>query len=57
MCDSSFSRAMDNRIMDHMPSLLQLMAVTLRQLLPLEVTPSSSNSMDPRMVSPHQVSY
>lgn len=55
---SFFSRAMGNRIMDHMPNLLLLIAVTLRQHQLLEATLSRrSSSMDLHMPSRQQVSY
>ena len=47
---------MGNRIMDHMPSLLLPMAVTPRQHLLQEATPSSNSSMGPPMANQHQVS-
>lgn len=59
-CIWSFSKAMASRIMAHIPNLLQqlLIAVTVRQHLQLEATPSSSNSMDlDHMANQHQVSF
>lgn len=54
--DSLPSRVIANRVMDHMPNLLLLTAVTLRQHLQLEATlSSSSNSMGPRMVNQHKL--
>lgn len=53
--DSLPSRAMGNRIMDHMPNLPLLMAVTLRQHLQQADTPNSNSSMDPHMASQHQL--
>ncbi|TNN52925.1 hypothetical protein EYF80_036863 [Liparis tanakae] len=53
---SLHSRPMVNRAMDHMPNLLLLMEVTLRQhLLLLQATLSSSNSMDPPTPSQQQL--
>lgn len=52
---SLHSRAMGNRIMDHTPNQLLLMAVTPRQPQPLEVTPNSNSSMGPHMASQHQL--
>lgn len=60
-CIWSFSKAMASRVMAHIPNLLQqlLIAVTVRQHLQLEATPSSSsNSMDlDHMANQHQVSF
>lgn len=53
----SFSRAMGNKIMDPMPNLLLLMAVTPRQPLRQGPIHSSNSSMVPHMASKHQVSY
>lgn len=56
--DNLLSKAMASRIMAHIPNLLQqlLIAVTVRQHLQLEATPSSSNSMDlDHMANQHQL--
>lgn len=52
-----FSRAMANKIMDHMPNLLLLRVVIPRQHLLREPTLSNNNSMDPPMASQPQVGY